>query len=94
VHAIPPALAQGVNQVLEDVWVLCGQFGPETVGGDPATVAAALATYEQTCRRRLRYLDRYAGMAAGRVQGTSTSLCRAVADRSQAAATSASGTSS
>lgn len=64
VHAIPPALAQGVNQVLEDVWVLCGQFGPDTVTGDPATVASALAGYEDICRRRLRHLDRYAAVMA------------------------------
>ncbi|MGW5919008.1 hypothetical protein ACWFPY_08440 [Nocardia fluminea] len=27
-------------------------------------MATALATYEQTCRRRLRYLDRYAAVTA------------------------------
>ncbi len=58
VHAVPPALAQGVNQVLEDVWVLVRTL----TAGPVEDVPPALRTYEDACRKRMRRLSRYASV--------------------------------
>lgn len=60
VHAIPPALAQGVNQVLEDVWVLCRELAATDSPNND--VKTRLKAYEDICARRLRNLDRYASV--------------------------------
>lgn len=63
VHAIPPALAQGVNQVLEDAWVLIRSLAK--ADGDTVSM---LRAYEAERGKRVRNLTRYAGvMSKGNV---------------------------
>ncbi|MCX4851545.1 NAD(P)/FAD-dependent oxidoreductase [Streptomyces sp. NBC_00893] len=47
VHAVSPTLGQGVNQTLEDVWVLAGALGEHA---DPAV---AFRAYEDARRKRV-----------------------------------------
>jgi FAD-dependent urate hydroxylase len=55
-HVMPPALAQGANQSLEDAWVLAN-----TLSADDVT--ASLRRYEATRRRRVGIVSRLAALA-------------------------------
>jgi len=55
-HVMPPALAQGANQSLEDAWVLAS-----TLSDDACT--ASLRRYEALRRRRVRAVSRLAVLA-------------------------------
>jgi FAD-dependent urate hydroxylase len=54
VHAIPPVLAQGANQSIEDAWVLCREL--ET----SPSISGALAGYEKARRRKVAAVSRVA----------------------------------
>lgn len=55
-HVMPPALAQGANQSLEDAWVLA-----QTLSDDDVT--ASLRRYESARRRRVAAVSRLAVLA-------------------------------
>lgn len=55
-HVMPPALAQGANQSLEDAWVLAHTLAAEDV-------AASLRRYETMRRRRVGVVSRLAVLA-------------------------------
>lgn len=54
VHAIPPVLAQGANQSIEDAWVLCREL--ET----SSSISGALEGYQKDRRRKVAAVSRVA----------------------------------
>lgn len=63
VHAIPPVLAQGANQSLEDAWVLCRELD-----ASPST-SAALEAYQKERRPKVVAISRVARRPMLRLYG-------------------------
>jgi FAD-dependent urate hydroxylase len=63
-HAIPPVLAQGANQSIEDAWVLSRELDQVA-----ATVPAALARYDQERRTKVAIVSRVARAPMVQVYG-------------------------
>lgn len=59
-HAMPPSLAQGANQTLEDAWTLGRVLAS---GADPKPLTDCLRRYERARRRRVAFTSRAAAMA-------------------------------
>lgn len=53
-HAIPPVLAQGANQSIEDAWVLCRELEASP------SISGALEGYERARRRKVAAVSRVA----------------------------------
>jgi FAD-dependent urate hydroxylase len=58
-HVMPPALAQGANQSIEDAWLLARTLSDVHVT-DVSDVAASLRRYESARRRRVALVSRLA----------------------------------
>jgi FAD-dependent urate hydroxylase len=54
VHAIPPVLAQGANQSIEDTWVLCRELEASP------SISGALKSYQKERRRKVAAVSRVA----------------------------------
>lgn len=65
-HAMPPSLAQGANQTLEDAWTLGRVLAP---GAEPRPLADRLRRYERARRRRVAFTSRAATMATAQNVG-------------------------
>jgi len=68
-HAMPPALAQGANQSLEDAWVLAKMLRA-------TDLAASLRAYERARRRRVATVSRVAMLATTRQDGVMRRVAR------------------
>ncbi len=73
VHAIPPVLAQGANQSIEDAWVLCRELEAS------ASTSDALESYQKERRRKVAGVSRMARLPMLRVYGLASRLPRKVA---------------
>ena len=70
-HAMPPSLAQGVNQTLEDVHALTASLSAVPPGADPSH---ALRRYEAVRARQVRRIAAMAASEASTTYRRSTSL--------------------
>jgi FAD-dependent urate hydroxylase len=73
VHAIPPVLAQGANQSIEDAWVLCRELEAS------ASTSGALESYQKERRRKGAGVSRMARLPMLSVYGLASRLPRKVA---------------
>lgn len=70
VHAIPPVLAQGANQSIEDAWVLCRELEAST------SLSAALERYQRLRRRKVAAVSRMARLPMLHLYGLGSRLPR------------------
>jgi FAD-dependent urate hydroxylase len=70
VHAIPPVLAQGANQSIEDAWVLCREL--EAL----PSISSALESYQKERRRKVAAVSRVARWPMLRLYGFASRLPR------------------
>lgn len=70
VHAIPPVLAQGANQSIEDAWVLCRELEASQ------SISGALQSYQQERRRKIAAVSRVARRPMLRLYGLASRLPR------------------
>ncbi|MGH8889762.1 MAG: FAD-dependent oxidoreductase [Acidothermaceae bacterium] len=68
-HVMPPALAQGANQSLEDAWVLAKRL-------HATDLAASLRAYENARRRRVAAVSRLAMLATTQQDGVMRRVAR------------------
>jgi 2-polyprenyl-6-methoxyphenol hydroxylase-like FAD-dependent oxidoreductase len=72
VHAIPPVLAQGANQSIEDAWVLARELQTAP------TVPQALARYQAERRRKVSMVSRAARGPALPLYGAASLMPRRI----------------
>ncbi len=70
VHAIPPVLAQGANQSIEDAWVLCRE-----IEASPS-ISSALLSYQKKRRRKVAAVSQVARLPMLRLYGLASRLPR------------------
>jgi FAD-dependent urate hydroxylase len=68
VHAIPPVLAQGANQSIEDAWVLCRELEASP------SISGALGSYQRERRRKVVAVSRVARRPMVRLYGLASRL--------------------
>jgi 2-polyprenyl-6-methoxyphenol hydroxylase-like FAD-dependent oxidoreductase len=68
VHAIPPVLAQGANQSIEDAWVLCQELEASPL------ISGALESYQKERRRKVAAVSRVARWQMLRLYGLASRL--------------------
>jgi FAD-dependent urate hydroxylase len=59
-HTMPPTMAQGANQALEDAWLLAGAIGGLRSGSGRDELAGALRAYERARSKVVRLPARLA----------------------------------
>jgi FAD-dependent urate hydroxylase len=70
VHAIPPVLAQGANQSIEDAWVLCRELEASP------SISGALASYQKERRRKALAVSRAARLPLLHLYGLASRVPR------------------